>query len=135
MSLFLDRFYKVESIATIAPQRYMVSVALVVSHPVYDGHFPGNPVVPGVCSLHMLTECAEYILGCKFFLSEAANVKFTGLVRPQDDSKLSIDIIMSDIESDIVSLKATIKSGERKVLSCNAKLTKNFDNNKQRNKI
>jgi 3-hydroxyacyl-[acyl-carrier-protein] dehydratase len=88
-------------------------------HRIYEGHFPGNPVVPGVCSLHMITECAAEVLGYPVVISQAPVVKFLGIVRPSSDKDLEIDLQMNEM-----ALKATITSGERVVMSCKAKLGK-----------
>ena len=40
---------------------YAFRVRLDASHPVYRGHFPGHPVLPGVCTLQLVrvfqTDC------------------------------------------------------------------------------
>ncbi|MFQ7386709.1 MAG: hypothetical protein ACLRM8_02525 [Alistipes sp.] len=33
---------------------YAFRVRLDASHPVYRGHFPGHPVLPGVCTLQLV---------------------------------------------------------------------------------
>ena len=35
---------------------YAFRVRLDASHPVYRGHFPGHPVLPGVCTLQLVRE-------------------------------------------------------------------------------
>ncbi len=37
-------------------------VALNADCEVYQGHFPGEPVCPGVCNIQMIKECAEMLL-------------------------------------------------------------------------
>ena len=108
-------------IETVAPQHFRVSVMLAPEHPVYEGHFPGNPIVPGVCSLHMVTECIGKVLGYTVVISQASVVKFLGIVQPSSDKDLEIDLQMNDE----MALKATIKSGERTVMSCKLRLEKN----------
>ena len=36
-----------------------VSVKLNAHHPIFKGHFPGQPVLPGVCMLEMIQEIME----------------------------------------------------------------------------
>ena len=38
-------------------------VALLPDCEVYKGHFPGNPVSPGVCNIETITECAMLLTG------------------------------------------------------------------------
>ena len=56
--------------------------AYAPDHPAFDGHFPGNPLVPGV----LLLDAAVHTL-CETTPDGAAglrieSVKFTGMVRP-----------------------------------------------------
>ncbi|MDR1171630.1 MAG: beta-hydroxyacyl-ACP dehydratase [Bacteroidales bacterium] len=116
--MLLGRFFNITSIETLAAQHYRVSVTLVPEHPVYEGHFPGNPVVPGVCSLHMIVECAGEALGYPVVMYQAQVVKFLGVIRPSSDMALGIDLLLDDE----MALKAAITSGERRVMACKAKL-------------
>lgn len=55
---------------------YTFEAVLNPEHAVYEGHFPGLPVTPGVCLLRVVKECAsrlrnrrlrfERIISCKF---------------------------------------------------------------------
>lgn len=52
--------------------------------PVYDGHFPGFPITPGVLLMQTATELLEARLGRSLFLQEAVNVRFLSPVVPED---------------------------------------------------
>ena len=97
-------------------------MTLVASHPVYEGHFPGNPIAPGVCTLHMITECAEQILGHSVFLQKAPVVKFLEFIRPQLNRHLVIDITIDD--TDNMMLKAVVMSELKILMSCKLQLAK-----------
>ena len=116
--MLLDTFYKINHLESVAPQHYRIAVMLNPEHPVYAGHFPGNPVVPGVCSLQMIVECAGKALGYPVVMIQAPIVKFLEIVRPTVDRELVINI---ETNNELM-LKATITSGERKVVSCKMKL-------------
>ena len=53
-------------------------------HPAFDGHFPGNPIVPGV----LLLDAAIHALGDSAGSGEGVlrveSAKFVGVVRPGD---------------------------------------------------
>jgi len=55
-------------------------------HVIYQAHFPGNPVTPGVCIIQTVTEALQQRLGVKLSLSEVKNIKFVMPVSPIDDS-------------------------------------------------
>ncbi|MGN1248330.1 MAG: hypothetical protein ACI4UO_07050 [Paludibacteraceae bacterium] len=46
----------------ITSEEGMFRVALNADCEVYQGHFPGEPVCPGVCNIQMIKECAEIVL-------------------------------------------------------------------------
>ena len=114
----VDNFYIVKQIIDVAPQQYRISVMFIAEHSVFMGHFPGNPVVPGVCSLQMIIECAGKVLGYPVKMINMPIVKFLEMIRPSSDKVLEMDLIIDD---DMV-LKGTISLEERKVLSCRMKL-------------
>ena len=50
-------------------------------HPALAGHFPGNPIVPGVLILDEVLQAAEQWRGC-FRLKSIVSVKFTSPLKP-----------------------------------------------------
>jgi len=63
---------------------------------VYRGHFPGNPVAPGVCTLQMVKECLQSILRRDSLrLSQVRQCRFSRLLRPSD-KQLELSIRLSD---------------------------------------
>jgi 3-hydroxymyristoyl/3-hydroxydecanoyl-(acyl carrier protein) dehydratase len=52
--------------------------------PWFAGHFPGEPILPGIAQLNMVTECIERVLHKKLVLQNLARVKFKQLIRPGD---------------------------------------------------
>ena len=59
-------------------------------HPAFDGHFPGNPIVPGV----LLLDAAIHALGDSAGSGEGVlrveSAKFVGVVRPGDALALEL---------------------------------------------
>jgi 3-hydroxymyristoyl/3-hydroxydecanoyl-(acyl carrier protein) dehydratase len=65
--------------------------AIPVDHPAFAGHFPGNPILPGVvlldAALHGLeTACSLDLTACRL-----ASAKFLRVVRPGDALQLDFD--------------------------------------------
>jgi 3-hydroxyacyl-[acyl-carrier-protein] dehydratase len=118
--MLLNTFFKIAHIETIEPQHYRILAMLAPNHRIYDGHFPENPIVPGVCSLHMLVECIGIALGYPVLMIGASVVKFREILQPSRDGNLEIDLYIDGA----MTAKAVIVSGERTVLSCRMKLTK-----------
>ena len=63
--------------------RITASVHLDEHHAVFKGHFPDQPVMPGVCTLQIVQELLEEHLGRSLRLSSASNIKFMALIDPR----------------------------------------------------
>ena len=53
----LDNFYIIHRSEKVQEESFSVEVELLPNHAIYGGHFPGQPVVPGVCTLTIIREC------------------------------------------------------------------------------
>jgi 3-hydroxymyristoyl/3-hydroxydecanoyl-(acyl carrier protein) dehydratase len=58
-------------------------------HAAAQGHFPGNPIIPGACLLSEILHVIEARLGRSLYPCVVASAKFTRPVRPGDS--LSIE--------------------------------------------
>ena len=77
---------------------------------IYQGHFPGNPVTPGVCQVGIVEELAEKIYGFGLVLHEVKLLKYTDILRP---SKEIVEVCFDKLEmdGDTVIAKGTLVSG------------------------
>ena len=55
---------------------------LNADHEIYKGHFPGNPVTPGVVMIQMLTELMQQHTGKKVRLISIPSCKFSKTLKP-----------------------------------------------------
>ncbi|MFT4094698.1 MAG: 3-hydroxyacyl-ACP dehydratase [Niabella sp.] len=88
-------------------------------HTIFEGHFPGQPILPGVCQLQIIKELLERAAGRKLLLSEAGNCKFLQMADPEKTSVLNIHIDYLPSGAGI-SCNAVIKSGETVFLKMTA---------------
>lgn len=80
MLLVNDFFYLQSSShtdGTIAAQ-----LRLNAAHRIFEGHFPGQPVVPGVCMVQIIKEILEAALGKTLQLQKADHIKFLAVIDP-----------------------------------------------------
>ena len=63
----------------------MVKAALLwnAEHPIFQGHFPGQPVVPGVCMIQLIQETLEQALDKEVVLVSSSQVKFLHVIDPR----------------------------------------------------
>jgi 3-hydroxyacyl-[acyl-carrier-protein] dehydratase len=92
------------------------SVMIMRNHPVFDGHFPGNPILPGVCTLQIAGELLSKHLDQKLMLVKSDNIKFMSLVIPTVNTILKYEISLGNKEENILSVKCTVTSNKVEVL-------------------
>jgi 3-hydroxyacyl-[acyl-carrier-protein] dehydratase len=68
------------------------SIAINKDHSIFDGHFPGLPVVPGVCMIQIIKEITSLVLGHQFMLQEADHVKFLNVINPLEHGHIEVSI-------------------------------------------
>ena len=60
------------------------TIKLNRDHEIFCGHFPGQPVLPGVCMVQIIKEVLEGTLHFPLMLKKAATIKFLKPVTPED---------------------------------------------------
>jgi len=96
--MLLKDFYKINSIVNTEGQKYTAAITLNKDHEVFKGHFPGNPVTPGVCMMQIIKELTQQVISAKLIMKSAGNIKFMALINPEvnPELKLDLEIIVSD---------------------------------------
>lgn len=64
--------------------------------PLFAGHFPGRPLLPGIFQLEIVRLAAEWILHGKLSVQEIAKAKFQRPVLPDEILKLSLKLSEAD---------------------------------------
>ena len=59
-------------------------------HPALAGHFPGNPIVPGVVILDAVIAAAEQWLGAGFGVQGVSFAKFVAPLRPDETARIDL---------------------------------------------
>ncbi|GIV32766.1 MAG: 3-hydroxyacyl-ACP dehydratase [Chitinophagales bacterium] len=91
--MLLNDFYKIETIAEGEPGRkFMASISFNTQHSIFSGHFPGMPVVPGVCLVKITGELISRHTGRYYRLLEADSIKFIRFVTPKEIKNLHFEI-------------------------------------------
>jgi 3-hydroxyacyl-[acyl-carrier-protein] dehydratase len=67
------------------------------AHRIFAGHFPGQPVVPGVCMMQIVQELGEkYIWNAPTRLVHADAAKFLRMIDPRETPQVDADIRATD---------------------------------------
>ncbi|GGF03853.1 hypothetical protein [Hymenobacter cavernae] len=77
----LGSFFTLADAEAPEPNRLRLQVQLNAHHALFAGHFPGQPVVPGVCVLGLVKDVLQQHLAKELLLRTCSNSKF---LRPID---------------------------------------------------
>jgi len=80
--MLLENFYKIIHIKEREDGKQEIEIELNPGHVLYQGHFPGQPVVPGVCTLQIIKESAEQIASQPLQYVQIASSKFLSAINP-----------------------------------------------------
>lgn len=75
---------------------------------IFNGHFPGQPVVPGACTLQIVKDVLERTLNMRLLLKKADHLKFISMIVPENSGEITLDISYKDIEDQQIKVIAKI---------------------------
>ena len=64
------------------------SIRLNPDHFIFAAHFPGNPIVPGVCQVGIVEELASDYIGHRLQTASIGNIKYMNIITPQPSSHI-----------------------------------------------
>lgn len=105
--MILQDFYKILSEEKISDSKYIVTILVNEKHEVFKGHFPGNPIMPGVCMIQIIKELTESITKSSLMIQSLANVKFMALINPEVTPELRLELDVTTTEDGLVKVKNT----------------------------
>ena len=82
------------------------------NHKIFDGHFPNQPVVPGVCMMQMIKEILELIIGNETNLLQAAYMKFLAVINPQENNIINSSIKYATDKAGVINIVASLFKDE-----------------------
>lgn len=90
-----SNFYTIEAITEHGGE-YTCTIRLNPEHGVYNGHFPGMPVLPGVCMLRIMKECVSAVLDAPMRFQTITSCKFLSVVNPLEQNLLAFIFSLKD---------------------------------------
>lgn len=89
--MLLGSFYNITE-SSREGQTFRAKASFNAAHPIFKGHFPDLPVVPGVCQVQMLTETLSQMLGRTIEIKRGQHIKFLALLNPTKVKELLMEI-------------------------------------------
>jgi 3-hydroxyacyl-[acyl-carrier-protein] dehydratase len=108
MQTILKDFYTLQSYEKTENGSFVANISLNKDHDIFKGHFPGNPVTPGVCMMQIVKELTEEFTDSKLFLKTASNVKFMAIINPFETPDLILQLDINENEDEIKVRNTTL---------------------------
>ena len=115
----LEYFQMVDRVVSLGPDHITVESRVPDSSPVFEGHFPGYPIVPGVLLTETMAQAGGWLLlaieGLRKmpFLSKVSEAKFRGFVGP--GAELVVEAKRTHDGSGYAVAEARILSGGKRI--------------------
>jgi len=106
--MLLNNFYKTQQISSQSDNEIIAKIILNPDHEIYKGHFPNNPVVPGVVSVQIVNEILSEHLEKKLLTSSAKSIKFPAMINPNVNPQLFVKIKYTENEDNSYKITAQI---------------------------
>jgi 3-hydroxyacyl-[acyl-carrier-protein] dehydratase len=107
--MLLNNLFIVDKI-DVSPDVDRISAVVILKkeHPVFKGHFPGNPILPGVCTVQIVGEILQYALKKELMLTRASTIKYLGFINPNITPAIQCDLTIKPSGSGIIGCNATV---------------------------
>lgn len=119
--MLLKDFYILNNLS-VEHLKVTANITVNKDHEIFKGHFPGNPVTPGVCMMQIIKEIAEEVLSQKLKMTSSSNVKFMAIINPEVTPELELTLDIIEKEDDTYTVKNVTKFEDTVAL----KLSSNF---------
>jgi 3-hydroxyacyl-[acyl-carrier-protein] dehydratase len=93
-----------------AKDRISAHILLNKEHLIFGGHFPGNPILPGVCTIQIIRELLEKAVEKELQLTRASNIKYLGFINPVTTPAVQFDLVIKNTESGSISCNAMVSA-------------------------
>ena len=83
------------------------NVKLDPSHPIFKGHFPGQPVLPGVIMVEIVKELLQVHIKKQTRLVKASDIKFLSVIIPELNNLIQV-VLKINFVDDMIGVEAQL---------------------------
>ena len=114
--LLENKYYKVLRARENCEGKAVFHVAILPDCNVYEGHFPGKPVCPGVCNIQTIKECASLLVGKELRIFSIKQCLLTAIATPTVCPEVDVEVEVKDVDGKY-SIVATISDEIRQYMT------------------
>lgn len=103
--MILSNFYTVIHQQSDGNQ-LIAGITINPDHEIFKGHFPDQPVVPGVCMVEIVKELMELHFEQPLRVTKASQIKFLQLIVPDQNQVIQVTINWQPAQMDTYAITA-----------------------------
>lgn len=107
-----EHVFGIENIIEHESGNISTTISLDQHHPVFAGHFPGIPVLPGVIMMKIAKNCLETHLKRRLKLSSIDSMKFLNMVNPVVQPRIELQLSYATTPDGMFRVDAKLSWGE-----------------------
>lgn len=108
----LENFYSVIE-KNIGQDTAAFLVRFNAQHPIFQGHFPMKPVVPGACLMQMTGELSVVALQKNLHIIGAKNIKFLQVIYPNKTESVTFELAWEECDGGF-EVKCSVVDAEKR---------------------
>lgn len=109
--LFQNNFYTIKG-EELSESAANFSIELNGDHKIFEGHFPDNPITPGVVQMEIVKELMSKVTNSSLNLVTMGNCKFLAILNPIETKEVLVAINYSLIEENLYKVSAQIRAND-----------------------
>lgn len=120
--MFNNNFYSIQA-KKVENDQYLYSISIDANHTIFDGHFPNNPVTPGVVQMEIIKELTSDAVEIPVRLNTMSNCKFLAILNPEENPTVDVHLKISQ-EEEGIKVNAVIQNENGTFLKMSAVYSK-----------
>ena len=108
--ILLNDFFKILNYEP-SPGSVKARISINKDHKILEGHFPGLPIVPGVCMMQIIREIMEVVIEKSMSLTAADNMKFLSVINPEQNTEVDVSVTYTQETPQQFLVNATLFAG------------------------
>ena len=102
-----DNFYTINELEFVE-NKIQASIKIDSNHSIFEGHFPNNPITPGVVEMEIVKEIVSEGIKKTLKMSKMSNCKFLAILNPLNSSEVNVKIDVLEQENNRIRISAQI---------------------------
>ena len=120
--MLLNNFFTIDELST-TENGLQAIIQFNPEDEIFKGHFPNQPVVPGVCMVQIVKEFMSSVLAAELLFSKGHQLKFLQLVVPANGEAIQVNISWK-VEDNSIKTTADFKKEQTAVFKLSGVFTK-----------